>query len=176
MLHERLTHKAPGHTEEIFSGPTGFHDVVDFVVREAKRGKYDALAGSGFSGLLVVGAACYILGLPMIAIRKNDDMPKGDSGMVNGAVPEDGHPRVALVDDFVCSGETVYRSRGAILNQWPHAVFAGCIFYRVRADTPGDDYSFVEFTRHDVARAIGEEATRSIRIHARPAKQLYRED
>lgn len=172
MFTERLTHKAPGHTEEIFSGPNGFHDVVNFVVREAKRGDYDALAGSGFSGLLVVGAACYKLGIPVIAVRKYDDHPKGDSGMVNGAVPEDGHPRVALVDDFVASGETVERTRRSILDQWPHAVFAGCIFYRVRGDVPDDTYSFVDYTRMDIARACGEEFARSIRIHARPPKEL----
>ena len=95
---------APLHTRDVFD-PASFPKVVDWVVREARARGAEALAACGHSGLLVAGAAGYLLGIPVLAVRKENDTAKGDNARVNGAVPSHvfGY---AFVDDFICSGET----------------------------------------------------------------------
>jgi len=121
---------APPHTAEVFD-PGSFPRTVEWLVCEVKRGKYDALAGSGHSGLLPMAAACYTLGIPMIAVRKNDERPKGSSSMVNGVLPH--RPlRYAIVDDFVASGETVARIHHEVSKTFPQATLAGVLLYHMR--------------------------------------------
>jgi len=95
---------APSHTLDVFD-PKRFPAVVDWVVSTA-RGRYEALAACGHSGLLVAGAASYILGIPTIAVRKLSDMAKADGGRRVNAVLN--HPvYYAFVDDLLASGETL---------------------------------------------------------------------
>jgi adenine/guanine phosphoribosyltransferase-like PRPP-binding protein len=139
--------------------PSTFPLIVDWIVSIVQEEKYEALAGSGHSGLLPMAAACYRLGLPMLAVRKYDERPKGSTGRVNGVLPH--RPiRYALVDDFVASGETVERVDNEMSKAFPQATFAGLILFRTRPDC-------VESTRSDCARALGTERAAELTIHGR---------
>jgi len=156
---------APEHTREIFD-PTLFATVVEWAVAEVKAGGYEAVAGSGHSGLPLCGAVSYRLGIPMIAVRKDDERPKGDSYRVNGVLPH--RPlRYAIIDDFICSGETIERIDAQVAYKFPQATLAGLVLYRVRADDPETRYSFVDDCRSSVARRIGVERAKALKIHAR---------
>lgn len=157
--------RAPSHTTEVFN-PSTFPHLVDWIVAEAKAAGYEALAGSGHSGLLPMAAAAYQMNVPMIAVRKYDERPKGDGNKVNGVVPH--RPiRYAIVDDFIASGETVERILHEVQLAFPQATCAGLILYRVRADSPETKYSFVSDCRDNVARRIGRERAGALHIHAR---------
>lgn len=162
--------RAPAHTAEIFD-PTTFATVVDWIVEQVKIGGYEALAGSGHSGLIPAAAACYKLGIPLLAVRKDDERPKGDSSRVNGILPH--RPlRYALVDDFVASGETVNRVWQSVGQAFPNATLTGLILFRVRADTLNElgevSYSYIEANRDSVRRYTkSDEFAKSLRIHGR---------
>jgi hypothetical protein len=83
----------------------------------------------------------------MLAVRKDDDSPKGDSRRVNGALPNT-PCRYAFIDDLVSSGETLRRVHGSIGYAFPQAELAGLIMYR--SHYPAD-------LRCDLARVIGPE-------------------
>lgn len=109
----------------------------------------------------------------MLAVRRYDERPKGDMSKVNGALPAHWPARYAIVDDFVCSGETVKRVRDYVSGSFPNAIMAGAILYRCRADVEDRGYSFVDATRKDLARYLDDEAfAASLRIHARPPKDM----
>lgn len=156
---------APEHTREIFD-PTLFATVVEWVIAEVKAAGYEAVAGSGHSGLPLVGAVAYRLGIPMIAVRKDDERPKGDRYYVNGILPH--RPlRYAIIDDFICSGETIGRIDSKVAHSFPQATLAGLILYRVRADDPETRYSFVDECRSTIGRLLGRERASALQIHAR---------
>jgi adenine/guanine phosphoribosyltransferase-like PRPP-binding protein len=156
----------PPHTRVIFD-PAHFARVVDWAIREVKRGGYDAIAGTGHSGLPLMGAIAYRLGIPFVAVRKYDERPKGDGRMINGVLPY--QPlKYAIIDDFVASGETVERIYDQMKRTFPQATLTGCLFYRVRADSLGESYSYVDATRSDIARVLGQDVADSLKIHANP--------
>lgn len=150
--------RAPGHTAALFEHPAKFRQIVLFVARAMKQGKYDAIAGSGHSGLLLVGAVAARIGCRMIAVRKDDERPKGDSRSVNAALPRHGAVRYLFVDDFMCTGETLKRVELHVKSAFPNAVMAGAAFYRRGIDRAED-------VRREVASYLGEERARNIRIH-----------
>src|SRR5437867_3516125 len=95
---------APAHTRDVFDIQL-FPAVVDWVISVARQEQYDALAASGHSGLLVAGAAAYILQIPVLAVRKEGDVAKGDSSRVNAILVQDYTP-YAFVDDLIGTGGT----------------------------------------------------------------------
>jgi adenine/guanine phosphoribosyltransferase-like PRPP-binding protein len=121
--------RAPGHTADLFKSPQSFRAVVEWVADKVRAGDYEAIAGSGNSGLLVIGAVAALVGVHIIAVRKMDDHPKGDSRMLNCSLPASRSLRYAFVDDFIASGETIQRVHNAVAQYYPKAEMAGAILY-----------------------------------------------
>jgi len=126
---------APEHTHRVFDA-TEFPRVVDWVVQVARREKYEALAGTGHSGLLVIGAACYILRIPAIAVRKDGD-PVHAMYLtpVNTILPH-ADMRYAFVDDMVESGQTMCRVVEQVAARAPDLILAGILLYARGANAP----------------------------------------
>jgi adenine/guanine phosphoribosyltransferase-like PRPP-binding protein len=99
------TRCAPFHTEVVFDMAT-LPSVVDWIVATC-RGRFNALAACGHSGLVPASAAAYILGVPLIAVRKEGECPTGDMRTVNAVISD--KVQYAFVDDLIGSGNTVER-------------------------------------------------------------------
>ena len=101
---------APSHTEEIFN-PRSFKVLVDktckAVVKLRRKLKFQCLAATGNSGVLLAGAVSYKLGIPLLIVRKKGD-DCHDSLRVNG-YRTNGQCRYLIVDDLIASGDTVRR-------------------------------------------------------------------
>ena len=159
----------PPHTKEVFD-PATFGLVVNWLIAEIRDAGYQAVAASGHSGLVPAAAVSFALGVPLLAVRKEDERPKGDSRMVNGILPH-GPVRYALIDDFVASGETVNRVHKYVQRAFPQAVMAGLLTYGVHPDSA--DYMRNNIERFCVWAEEGQPATelaRGLRIHTRPRK------
>jgi orotate phosphoribosyltransferase len=171
VLRENVEHDVycPSHTEEVFDYAT-FPDVVKFVTKIVKQHRYDALAGCGFSGLLVMAVVCHKLGLPMIAVRKEDEHATGDSSRtVNGVLPH--KPlRYAIVDDLIATGGTVWRIISETTRRFPFATCASIILYR---HYNSDEYDATADLRDRMTRfgGVGEEQARNITFHLRERSQ-----
>lgn len=97
--------QAPIHTRAVFD-PTLFPHIVQWIVETIKRERYDAIAVSGHSGLVVAGAVAYILQIPVIAVRKKGDGAMGDDRRVNAILTKE-HTVYAFVDDLIGGGTTL---------------------------------------------------------------------
>jgi adenine/guanine phosphoribosyltransferase-like PRPP-binding protein len=118
---------APPHTRCVFD-PAKFPIVIDWAV-SVIRGRYDAVAASGHSGLIVAGAVSYILQIPVIAVRKLCDKAKGDSTRLN-AVLTKAPSTYAFIDDLIGSGETFFRVIDTIEDRFgKDAVLGGILLY-----------------------------------------------
>lgn len=151
----------PSHTHDIFD-PSQFAHVVNWTVDTVKAGGYEAIAGSGHSGLPLIGAVAYRLGIPMIAVRKSDERPKGDTSRVNGVLPHRSL-RYAIVDDIICSGETILRVEANVAHVFPQAKLAGVILHCARSDDP----YFIAAAREQIVRVLGQERGDALAIHIR---------
>ena len=141
--------RAPGHTANLFRSPQSFRAVVKWVADKVRAGDYEAVAGSGNSGLLVVGAVAALVGVHIIAVRKHDDRPKGDVRILNCAIPASRPLRYAFVDDFIASGETIKRVHAAVAAYYPRAEMAGAILYNAWSEAS---------SRADLSYAFGDRA------------------
>lgn len=101
---------APSHTETIFS-PGNFKELVKktskAVSKLKRRLKFQCLAATGNSGLLLAGAISYKLGMPLLIVRKPGDSCH-DTLKVNG-YRTNGTCRYLILDDLIASGDTVRR-------------------------------------------------------------------
>lgn len=144
--------RCPPHTSKVFN-PGTFPDLVESVslrlLRLLDRVRFDAIAGSGNSGLLLLGAVSYRLGVPLIAVRRGVETTH-DSRLVNGFFggyersgddgPKPGSWRYLIIDDLIDTGKTMNRIINSIHVEEPHAVPVGILTYR----TPyfSSDFSF----------------------------------
>jgi adenine/guanine phosphoribosyltransferase-like PRPP-binding protein len=69
-----------------------------------RKTAFDAIAGCGFSGLPLLGALSYKLGIPYIAVRKEDE--KAHSTDTQGLIFS---ARFVIVDDLFETGQTIKR-------------------------------------------------------------------
>lgn len=101
-----LPNHTPTHTRKIFNPPT-FQSVCEWAIDQIiDLGNIEAIAACGHSGLPLAGALSYALGLHLIAVRRQGDMPIGDKRIINTS---NGTPyqRYVIVDDLVHSGKTM---------------------------------------------------------------------
>jgi adenine/guanine phosphoribosyltransferase-like PRPP-binding protein len=102
---------APAHTGEVFN-PNTFKNLVDKLVIKfkylAKNYKINTLVGCGNSGVPIVSAAAYRLGVPFFAVRKSRSDTLNDDYMANGYVTKTG-VRYLIVDDCIETGTTIKR-------------------------------------------------------------------
>jgi adenine/guanine phosphoribosyltransferase-like PRPP-binding protein len=100
---------APEHTRDVFVTPS-FRRIVDIVTRKLKEvdklHRFDAIAGCGNSGLPLLGALSYRLGIPMITVRKAGEKTVAVNQTVTGAIDVKSY---VLVDDLISSGGTIKR-------------------------------------------------------------------
>lgn len=122
----------PVHTRCIFDA-LKFPGIVDFIVRCVRAGKYDALAACGHSGIIAAGAAAYVCRIPILAVRKAGESPKGDSRQVNGLLAHG--VKYAFVDDLIDSGGTLCRVAEMVQSRFRgHAQMSGIILYNMSED------------------------------------------
>lgn len=98
--------QSPSHTRKNFD-PSEFKLLVETVVKKVRalmkaHPEIEALAASGQSGLMLMGAVSYELELPQIAVRKVMDTVH-DFSMVNGWLGCKGY---LILDDLISSGRT----------------------------------------------------------------------
>lgn len=74
------------------------------ISKDWSAGKFDALAFQGVSGASVAFPLSFDLGIPIIAVRKKNENSHGR--FVEGPC---GVKKYAIIDDFICSGDTVLR-------------------------------------------------------------------
>lgn len=109
--------------------PDLFRKTVNWVVRVARKEKYDVLAACGHSGLLVAAAAAYRLGIPIIAVRKDGETaPCHDYNKINCVALPDKF-RWAFVDDLIASGSTLRLVYDMVSMKAPHSKCAGIVLY-----------------------------------------------
>ena len=136
-----LTH-APGHTNQVFD-PNQFPALVKALAARIRVLKKvtgaNCLAGSGNSGLLLLGALGLKLKMPFFAVRKSRDT-WADSRMANGFVPEGGS-RYLIIDDLISSGTTCRRIHDFIASEFrggPKCV--GILLYE--SEAPCEKFTF----------------------------------
>ena len=88
--------------------------------------EFDAIAFSGLSGLLVGPTVALLTGKTMIAVRKPSDMD-GNCHSTNLVEGDHGARSYIIVDDFVCSSNTMKRIKKAIFDWAPDMRYAGML-------------------------------------------------
>jgi adenine/guanine phosphoribosyltransferase-like PRPP-binding protein len=121
-MHEKTWHSvastkvsAPSHTWNIFNVDR-FRRVVEcFEAKLKKINKvtpFNAIAGCGNSGVPLVAALSYLMGIPMITVRKpGEETAAYMASRVTGAFNAGAY---VIIDDFWSSGGTVNRMMDAI--------------------------------------------------------------
>lgn len=103
----------PDHTSDLFH-PKSFYDLAKRCAKKLtainKVYPFEAIAGTGHSSLPMLGAISFILGVPLIAVRKSGDIAHDDS-VVNGFVACSSY---VFVDDLIDSGTTLMRVKNRI--------------------------------------------------------------
>lgn len=96
------------YTDAIFD-PARLHVLADrmsdTLLKYSQHTPFDAVAGSGNSGVPLAACVSYKLGVPLIAVRKDNEpaaWSQGASGLVYGA-------RYVIIDDLIASGGTIDR-------------------------------------------------------------------
>lgn len=106
---------APGHTYTIFSP-----DIFPRLVKESaavisnlrnQNPRIEALAATGHSGLLLMGALSHVLQMPQIAVRRGQRETQHNPHIVNGFLGCKGY---LIVDDLIDTGATIARIRESI--------------------------------------------------------------
>lgn len=87
-------------------------------VLEPRRRDFDVLAFRGSSGVPAL-AAGLILNIPCIHVRKE---PNHSGYNLEGVFAG---PRVAIIDDLACSGETLLTIQQQLKNGWPSYIVGG---------------------------------------------------
>lgn len=137
--------RCPPHTSRVFN-PRSFPELVETVsmrlLRLLDQVRFDAIAGAGNSGLLLLGAVSYRLGIPLIAVRRGIETTH-DYRTVNGFFGgyNEGIWRYLIIDDLIDTGSTMNRIITSIKEEEPHAVPAGILTYRTPYFGRGD-FSF----------------------------------
>lgn len=98
----------PGHTEAIFNTnkfQLYVNAAADMLTRIAVKTPFDAIAGSGFSGIPICSALSYELGIPLICVRKEDEQAQCQQS-AQGTIYSS---RYIIIDDLIDSGATIRR-------------------------------------------------------------------
>lgn len=133
---------APCHTNKVFN-PNEFPTLVNELAKRIRVLKRvtgaNCLAGSGNSGLLLLGALGMKLKMPFFAVRKSRDT-WADSRLANGFMPEGG-ARYLIIDDLISSGTTCRRIHDFISKEFragPKCV--GILLYE--SEAPCEKFTF----------------------------------
>lgn len=76
----------------------------EFLSNYRKKHRFDALAFSGSSGSAIAFVLSVSMGIPVIYVRKEDEVSHGQEIECNSSKEI---KKYIIVDDFVCSGSTV---------------------------------------------------------------------
>ena len=86
-------------------------ELVKKAVKKLKKLDFDSIAFRGVSGALIAPIVAYKLKKPVTCIRKPTESSHGWTKL-EGAI---GVERYIIIDDFICTGETVNEIHGALL-------------------------------------------------------------
>lgn len=98
------------YLQEIFH-PEEYKKTIEWVKKALKKFEFDAIAFRGTSGSAVAFPLSYELGIPLLYVRKNDN--SHHCSFIEGFVD---CKRYVIIDDIVCSGETIKIIRNTIQN------------------------------------------------------------
>jgi adenine/guanine phosphoribosyltransferase-like PRPP-binding protein len=122
---------APYYSRKSFDAPE-LYRVAEWASGVVTRERFDAVAGSGHSGLLLLGAISYKTGVPAIAVRKRgEELDTHSYDRVHCVIPASRSDmlRYAFVDDCVASGRTLLNVVEQVAQSAPNAVLAGILTY-----------------------------------------------
>lgn len=124
---------APRYSRDVFD-VAKFKNIVEWASKIVEREQYDAIAGSGHSGLLLIGAVAAKTGIPAIAVRKATEgtQHSHDKDRVVHCIVQSNTLRYAFLDDAVASGATLKNVREQIARVAPHATLRGILTYACR--------------------------------------------
>ena len=108
--------------------PPAARDTIEKAVQEIRpyAAKFDAIAVTGSSGLLIGPTVAYLLQKGVILVRKPGTSTHS-SRRVEG---DDIYKRYIIVDDLISSGDTIERIKEATSSQWPGIECIGTYLYK----------------------------------------------
>lgn len=101
---------APSHTSKVFNVeelPKLVKQALPVLRKLRRRIKFNTLAVSGHSGIVLATLLCAKLKMPLLAVRKDGDNMCADDCRVNGTRLKD--CRYLIIDDLISSGTTLRR-------------------------------------------------------------------
>ena len=101
---------APSHTSKVFDPvklPALVKQTLPILRKLRRRLKFNTLAVSGHSGIVLATLLAAKLKMPLLAVRKDGDNECADSCRVNGTRLRE--CRYLILDDLISSGRTVKR-------------------------------------------------------------------
>lgn len=98
-------YSVPPHTRNVFDQKM-LPAVVRGVIKQIKKLQADAIVVSGHSGLVVGSIVAYQMKIPLVAVRKLREKPKGDNNRVN-CVLRKTVKKYVILDDLISDGDTV---------------------------------------------------------------------
>jgi len=122
-----------------------FKIIVNRVIKKVKhlqpKLKIDAIACRGVSGSSVAFATSYVIGLPIIYVRKPTENSHGDKIESCGASK---HKNYIIIDDFIDTGTTVKEIIKSIKTNYDDIVCVGVLLYdehakRTKVDLSGNE-------------------------------------
>jgi hypothetical protein len=130
----------------IYSGHTGYLDDIPETVRKAEedlrpfKHRFDFIAVTGMSGVLIGSPAAIRLRRPLVVLRKeNDSSHSWGQDLINSDAAKG---RYIILDDFIAGGSTYRRLRQRFDEGWmgDHTRYAGAYLYSERIISwDGDD-------------------------------------
>ena len=98
--------------------------IVMEAVRRLRNYRFDSIVCSGTSGLLVVPQVAEILNKHILVVRKHGEKCYSEFS-TEGVAPY----RYVILDDLICSGNTVKHIKRTIKNEYPRAKCIGIYCY-----------------------------------------------
>lgn len=127
-----------GHTSQVLNHKNRNKIIIKAVcdLRKSDVG-FDSICCSGTSGLLVVPQIAEILDKHIVVVRKKDERSYSNFD-IEGVAPY----RYIIIDDLVCSGNTIKHIQKTIKREHPRAICMGVYCYipgdcAYRSDTDG---------------------------------------
>jgi adenine/guanine phosphoribosyltransferase-like PRPP-binding protein len=119
----------------------GLSDIIDRMAERilASGLTFSAIAFSGISGCLIGPTLALRIKKDLLVIRKPDDDDSHSSSRLEGILrsdPYDGKFHYIIVDDLVCSGDTVARIVGEVSKVAPESVCKGVFIWSSYASSP----------------------------------------
>jgi adenine/guanine phosphoribosyltransferase-like PRPP-binding protein len=141
-------------TDVIYHGETGLADIA-LTVRAAVmdigpyRQRFDFIAVTGMSGVLIGAPVAIALDIPLVVVRKKGDTSHSWRPLINGT---DADGKYLFLDDFISVGNTFRRLVNVLSAHDSNPEYAGCYLYEHRQMSWDGDGIIAYAHLHDPAK------------------------